>query len=334
MSQPHPYLSLHLPPNTPFELKPSLGNGWGAFATRPIPLGALILREAPLFVIPKHHTEITETDTQAAVQQLPLHEKQQFLHLRYNGGHPFTRLTHACAENSFALPNANGPTYYGVFVLLSRLNHSCVPNSNIPDTDVESGKIACFATRDIAVGEEITFCYNDDFACRTRQERHRALRFTCVCSACQASASEQQLSDLRRRLMRGLHYLTHGEDTVIEPGPVAVEPIIADVRLRKAAENFNTPLSARFVHTLLIMHLLEEEGLMDYFMVARMGPGIEQTASLFETESNARIARLAMAQETWLGKLGVAARLYDRKDANDAMVTAGLRMLHGLPEMR
>lgn len=152
------YLSLHLPPNTPFELKPSPGKGWGAFATRPIPLGALILREAPLFVIPKHHAEITETDILAAVQQLPLHQKQHFLRLRYNGGHRFTRLTHACAENSFALPNPSGPEHHGVYVLLSRLNHSCVPNSNIPDTDIEGGIIACFATRDIEVGEEITFC--------------------------------------------------------------------------------------------------------------------------------------------------------------------------------
>ncbi|KFZ24166.1 hypothetical protein V502_01329 [Pseudogymnoascus sp. VKM F-4520 (FW-2644)] len=308
--------------------------GWGAFATRPIPLGALILREAPLFVIPKHHAEITETDILAAVQQLPLHEKQQFLRLRYNGGHPFTRLTHACAENSFALPNPSGPEHHGLFVLLSRLNHSCVPNSNIPDTDVENGVIACFATRSIEVGEEITFCYNVDFACRTRRERHSALRFACVCHACQAIASVQQLSDLRRRLMRGLHYLTHGEDSIIGPGAGAAVPIIINASLRVAAEDFNTPLSARFVYTLLIMHLLEEEGLMDHFMVARMGPGIEHTASLFETESNARIARLAMAQETWLGKLGVAARLYGRMDANDAMVAVGLLMLHGLPEMR
>ncbi|OBT77464.1 hypothetical protein VF21_05231 [Pseudogymnoascus sp. 05NY08] len=334
MSEPHPYLSLHLPPNTPFELKPSPGKGWGAFATRPIPLGGLILREMPLFVIPKHYSEITEIDVRAAVQQLPLHEKQRFHQLRYNGGQPFRRLTHACAENSFALPNPSGPSYYGVFVLLSRLNHSCVPNSNIPDSNVENMEIACFATRDIAVGEEITFCYNEDFACRTRQERHRALRFICVCSACQASASAQQLSDMRRRLIRGLHYLIHGEDAVGGPGMGAATPIITDAVVRNAAEDFSTSLSARFVYTFLIMHLLEEEGLMDHFLVERLGPGIEQTASMFATESNARIARLAIEQHTWLGKLSVASRMYGRGDANDAMVAEGLRALHRLPERR
>jgi hypothetical protein len=328
------YLSLHLPPNTPFELKPSPGKGWGAFATRPIPVGALILREAPLFVIPKHHSQITRIDILAEILNLTPHDNQEFKKLRDNGGQPFTHLTHALAENSFALPNPTGPSHHGLFVLLSRLNHSCVPNSKIPDSDVENGEISCFATRDIEVGEEITFCYEDDFACRTRQERHSALRFVCVCTVCQASAPTQQLSDMRRRLIRGLHYLTHGEDAVVEPGPVAVAPIITDVRLRRATEDFNTPLSARFVHTLLIIQLLEEEGLIDYFVVARMGPGIERTASLFETESNVRIARLALAEETWLGKLSVASRLYGRKDANDAMVAAGLRVLHGLSERR
>ncbi|KFY19513.1 hypothetical protein V491_04395 [Pseudogymnoascus sp. VKM F-3775] len=134
---------------------------------------------------------------------------------------------------------------------------------------------------------------------------------------------------MRRRLMRGLHYLTHGEDVI----PDAM-PIITDAVARRAAEDFNTPLSARFIYTLLIMKLLEEEGLMEHFLVARMAPGIERTADMFATESNSRVARLAMAQETWLGKLRVASRLYGKGDGNDAMVAAGLRVLHGLPGMR
>lgn len=71
---------------------------------------------------------------------------------------------------------------------------------------------------------------------------------------------------------------------------------------------------------------------MDHFIVARMGPGIERTDSLFETEANASIARLAIAQEKWLRKLNVASRLYRRGDANDVMVAARLRVLHGVRE--
>ncbi|KAJ5965108.1 uncharacterized protein N7479_004984 [Penicillium vulpinum] len=36
MSANHPYRSLQLPPDAPFELKPSPGKGWGAFATKRI----------------------------------------------------------------------------------------------------------------------------------------------------------------------------------------------------------------------------------------------------------------------------------------------------------
>ncbi|OBT62474.1 hypothetical protein VE03_07987 [Pseudogymnoascus sp. 23342-1-I1] len=338
MSQPHSYLSLQLPPNTPFELKPSPGKGWGAFATRPIPTNTLILHEPPLFTISKPHASITETDILSALEQLPQHSIEQFVLLRNNGGPRFTHLTHACAENSFSLPphpsSGGGSAHrHGFFVLLSRLNHACVPNSHIPDTDVERGIISCFATRDIIVGEEITFCYNEDFACRTRGERHRALCFVCACETCEAGAEARELSDMRRRFMRGLHYLTHGEDAVGGLGMEGTGPVIIDAGVRAAAEDFKTPISSRFVYTILIMYLLEREGLMDGFMEARMGPSVEHTAALFATGSNARVARLVVEQETWLGKLRVAARLYGRVDANDAFVAAGLRMIHEAPEM-
>jgi hypothetical protein len=57
------------------EMKPSPGKGWGAFATRRIERGAMILREKPLFVIRKPHEEITEEDVWAAFQQLIPSEK-------------------------------------------------------------------------------------------------------------------------------------------------------------------------------------------------------------------------------------------------------------------
>ena len=77
------YRSLHVPSDAPFELKPSSGKGWSAFATRRIERGAMILREKPLFVIRKPHEEITEEDVWAAFQQLIPSEKQQFLGLSH-----------------------------------------------------------------------------------------------------------------------------------------------------------------------------------------------------------------------------------------------------------
>jgi hypothetical protein len=48
---------------------------------------------------------------------------------------------------------------------------------------------------------------------------------------------------------------------------------------------------------------------------------------MFGTERNARLAKRAMAQETWLGKLSVAFQLYGRADATDAVLAEFLRAM-------
>jgi hypothetical protein len=166
-----------------------------------------------------------------------------------------------------------------------------------------------------------------DFECRTRHDR-QALRFVCDCKACLTGTPFQQLSDMRRTLIRGLQYLTLGVDLNGQRQGSA-SPIIVDSKLKKAAEDFSIPLSARLIYNLLVVYLLEEEGLLDDFMVERFNPGILQTTALFKTESNARIARLAITQETWLEKFCMAFRLYGRGDVADHAIAVGLRMLYG-----
>ncbi|WEW59470.1 hypothetical protein PRK78_004944 [Emydomyces testavorans] len=324
MSLNHPYRTLQVPSDAAFELKPSPGKGWGVFARRRIERGATILREKPLFVIQKPHQAIMGVDVRAAVQQLAPSEKQQFLNLRDNGSRPFTRLTNALAENSFAV--SVDPPAHGLFLLHSRFNHSCIPNCKIPTTSGAKEMIESFAIRDIAAGEEITICYNTDFECRVRYERHQVLRFVCDCKACLIDSPFQKLSDMRRTLIRGLQYLTRGVD-VNGQRQGSVSSIIIDSKLKKAAENFSIPLSSRLIYDLLVMVLLEEEGLLDDFMVKRFNPGIVQTSAWFMTESNARIARLAMTQKTWLEKFCMASRLYGREDVADPTIAEGFRML-------
>ncbi|KAL3426072.1 set domain-containing protein 5 [Phlyctema vagabunda] len=332
MSQNHPYRRLRVPSDAPFELKPSPGKGWGAFATRRIGKGAMILKEKPLFLFLEPHDITMEGDIWRSIQQLAPSEKAQFLCLRDNASKPFTRMTEACAENCFSLPNStrskvNGPPIYGLFLLQSRFNHSCIPNSKVPTSDADI--ITSFATRDIVAGEEITFCYNTDFECRTRADRHRLLCFVCDCKACLTGTLFQQISDMRRRLIRGLQYLTLGVDLNGERQGSA-SPIIVDPQLKRAAEGFMIPLSARLIYNILVVYLLEEEGLLDHFMIERFNPGILTLAARFETESNARIARLVTVQKTSLDKLNMAFRLYGRADAADHTTTMSLRMLNGL----
>ncbi|KAF2460037.1 hypothetical protein BDY21DRAFT_316868 [Lineolata rhizophorae] len=333
MSQNHPYRSFEVPSNAPFELKPSPGKGWGAFSTTKIDRGAVILKEKPLFVIRKPHEQITEEDVWTAFQHLAPSAKQHFLNLRDNACGPFTHMTKAFAENSFEVSNrtwlgASISPVHGLFLLHSRFNHSCIPNSKIPTNSDEI--VTSFATRDIMAGEEITFCYNDDFECRNRHERHQALRFACNCKACLIGTPFQQLSDIRRTLIRGLNYLTHGVDVNGQRQEGPTSPIIVDRELKKAAENFCIPLSSRLIYELLVAYLLEEEGLLDDLRLERLNPTLWQITGSFHTESNASIARLAMKQKSWLEKFCMAFGLYGRADVADHVVSKGLRMLRGL----
>lgn len=282
-------------------------------------------------MIRKPHEQITEEDVRTAFQHLAPRAKEHFLHLRDNACVPFKYMNEAFAENSFAMdsigPQAKISPVHGLFLLQSRFNHSCIPNSKVPTTKDEI--VTSFATRDIMPGEEITFCYNTDFGCRNRYERHQALRFICDCKACLPGTPFQQLSDMRRIFIRGLQYLTLGVDLNGQKQDSTL-PIIVDPKLKKAAEDLRIPLSSRLIYDLLALCLLEEEGLLDDFMVERLKPGLLQTVSMFQTESNARIARLAMTQKTWLEKFCMAFRLYEQTDVADYAFAEVLRMLRGL----
>ena len=319
------YHSLQNLIDAPFEIRPSPGKGWGAFARKPIGRGSIILAEKPLFIIWKPHELIAEVDVQAAFQKLAPNQKQQFLCLRDHASRPFTSMEEAFSEKSFALPVpfGNGISVHGLFLLLSRFNHSCIPNTKIPLP--KKGTVTSFATRDIVAGEEITFCYETNFEGKTRHERHQALRFVCDCRACRINTPFQQLSDMRRTLIRGLQYLKCGRDI----HGCALPPIIFDPKVRQAAERFEFPLSARLIHDLFIMALLEEEELLDDFMVEGLRPAMMRVTTAFEIPSNASIARLAMTQGTWLGKFCTALGLDGRADVADRSVSEKLRKVTG-----
>ncbi|KAL2194263.1 hypothetical protein P885DRAFT_71576 [Corynascus similis CBS 632.67] len=331
MPSSHPYSCLRLPTDAPFELRPSAGKGWGVFATRRIARGALILKENPLFIIRKHPAHITEQDVWQAFQQLPSKEKEQFLLLRDNSVKPFASMNAACAENSFSLATpekskkSKAPAH-GLFLLHSRFNHSCLPNAKIPTVEGES--IKSFAVRDILPGEEITICYEPDFQCRPRLERHQILRFTCDCEACQPGTLFQQLSDSRRRLIRGLEYLTQGKDLDSERRDSS-PPLIIDPALKHAAETFEIPVSSRLIYRLLSVVLLDDEGLLDDFMLQRLWPGISTLAGAFGSKENAMIAQLALEQDTWVKKLEVAFKLFGRRDPIDVAFAEILRLKRG-----
>ncbi|KAF1928587.1 uncharacterized protein M421DRAFT_391420 [Didymella exigua CBS 183.55] len=147
----------HIPMHqAPFKLAAPLGRGYDAFATRKIASGSIILRESALFTIRKPHPFINDSDIWAALRTLSSSSQQQFYCLCDNGGAEFRSFTEAFSENCFTVPSAmtrEATDGIGCYILLSRINHSCVSNAKIPDTAIEGTSIACFTTRDIAEGE-------------------------------------------------------------------------------------------------------------------------------------------------------------------------------------
>ncbi|KAI1468560.1 SET domain-containing protein [Daldinia caldariorum] len=301
MPQDHPYCRLQLPRDAPFELRPSSpGKGWGGFATRLIKRGDQILTEKPLFVIPKSSEYIIDNDIWATIARLTPVGKYQFSLLRDNANEPFKRINEAFAENSFSLSVCSG---HGLFLLHSRFNHSCIPNAKVPDP---TGEVIAFVGQDASVMKP---CVSPAIA-------------KPVCSALPFNDSATR----DEKFMRGLQYLTLGVD-IDGKRQNSSSPIIADPKLKQAAEDLSVPLSNRLIYLLLTLYLFDEEGLLDHLQRERLEPSIVTITSLFQTETNAKIVKIAMAQKTWLGKVLVAFRLYGRYDAADESLPELLRML-------
>ena len=95
---------------------------------------------------------------------------------------------HDCQfEAASVFPSARGAA---VFPLASGLNHSCAPNCEV--AFVEDNAVFVVATRDVALGEELTISYVD--ASGADDERREELRetygFECACARCERGGKE------------------------------------------------------------------------------------------------------------------------------------------------
>lgn len=294
--------------------------------------GDPIFKERPLFVIRKPAQFITEFDVLSEFQKLPRQEKQQFLYLRDNGATAYTSMATAYKWNSFGLsvsPQLSvSPEAHGLFIVLSRFNHSCIPNCTAPQDTSEKDQQQICAIRAIMPGEELTFCYHSTFQYWSTKDRAQIMDFKCDCKACLIGTPFQQASDMRRALLRGLHYLTHGKD-IDGPDILSAGSVLSDPGMKKAAEELRIPLSTRFIATVLKGFLLEEEGLLDPVVLQTLWIVTLRAGASFKTRRNAQIAAIAVAQKSWLGMVCTAFRLYGKKDEADEEVAAELQSVRG-----
>ncbi|KAK0485898.1 hypothetical protein IW261DRAFT_1452639 [Armillaria novae-zelandiae] len=210
-------------PDTPAHcISESPGKGLGIFATRKVTAGALILAERALMIAPagvrgspgifeKYSAEQArqtvlfewEKQLEVAYKRMPEEHQKAFIAL-YNshtqdGSGPIMGVMRT---NAYGLGSrledkwlgAVGAAYTGVFNELSRLNHSCRPNT-YRTFDMVSFAMEIRALRDIEEGEELTTSYSDLLVpTATRQEQLEPYGVRCDCESC----SNPRVSDDRR----------------------------------------------------------------------------------------------------------------------------------------
>lgn len=155
------------------------------FAMANIPVGAVIIEEPCLAAIPavERKGEIIWDPGNAiqAFENLQPTKKKAFEELHGDGPWPRGSIIKKWLLNNFQWPQW---AFSGIFLEISRINHSCRPNSFI-SYDGALGRI--MAIRDIAKDEEIFISYVDRNPPLSRQERQEKLELygiKCHCQAC------------------------------------------------------------------------------------------------------------------------------------------------------
>ncbi|KAJ6593498.1 hypothetical protein B0H19DRAFT_22530 [Mycena capillaripes] len=206
-------------PETPaFRVADVPGKGIGLFSKRALTAGDLILSERPLLISPlgwkmlfppsftreqifQASLNESEKARKVCVDRMRPEDRVAFMELSNchteDGSGPITGIVRTNGLGISGLrPGVKGKLgrYSAVPKYISRLNHSCSPNTQ-PLFDKASLSYRLWAVRDIAAGEELTFQYID-VACdaATRNEALKPYAFVCTCPSC----TDAPTSDARR----------------------------------------------------------------------------------------------------------------------------------------
>lgn len=187
---------------TPYEVKPSPGQGLGMFATRDIAVGELIVAENPLVVA-------SPFNCLSVVESLPAAQKSTFYAL--TDFHTPNSPTPSGIMRTHALPLGPDSIRGGIFPDICRVNHSCLPNVHHL-WNSKRGQETIHAILPISVGEEILTAYIPSSS--PRSDLQSALKakfgFVCECQACRGVLNPA--SDVRRAKIAEL------DDTIASVG--------------------------------------------------------------------------------------------------------------------
>lgn len=209
-----------------------------------------------------HHT--TDEEIRRAFETLTEDQQRQFLAL-HEGHRPFnTKLARIYNANVFGIPN--DASY--LFLNISRINHSCIPNANTGDI---SDTMRVVAIRPISMGEEIFISYHTMMNAMTQTQRlnylHWSYGFQCRCIACSLDGEKAWLSDGRRRIYNVLSAAVQG----YQPSDFgrynypSHEEVISEQRYVTWQSKLSIPLSPRqkLAYHVLLAGLMQAEDLVD-----------------------------------------------------------------------
>jgi tetratricopeptide (TPR) repeat protein len=225
----------------PTERKESKGHGFGLFATKDIPAGAVILCEKALAIVWSHEADgwtaltVDARDRQTRVQPVGL-TKNLVAKLTANpsliakatslfGDHAGLGTQVLIKDGAPVIDtfqihdivsrNAFGPgeifaskqqqdgrkASTGLWVRSAYINHSCIPNAAKDSV----GDLMVFrAVRDIAAGEEITHCYSEAIDLKDRAANLKTTwGFECDCKLCKAEKKDGAALRTKRMELMG-----------------------------------------------------------------------------------------------------------------------------------
>ncbi|KAK8241484.1 hypothetical protein HDK77DRAFT_256338 [Phyllosticta capitalensis] len=220
------------------------GKGLGMRATCHIPSGTRLLAETPVLTVYKRDWAYDTTQRTAVISTyltLPqpyvelfdalTHTDASFaqwhtlIEQEYSDAQPFgpsdppravpfdgqlsriaqARVMATLSTNAFGVDGSRDGIAAAICPEASRINHSCTPNMQFAwNNNALGGAITMHATRDIALGEEITAGYIDLYKPSTDRQELLSTNygFDCGCVVCGAGEAAVRVSDCRREMIR------------------------------------------------------------------------------------------------------------------------------------
>lgn len=192
LSPPAPSAPSSIPKPPPFRypetlgtliaIRDSSGRGKGVFALVDIAPGTVLLCEYPLLILIDKGTRSDPLDEEVAT--ISPSARKLFFALHHYSSNPRESISRSIVySNGYAVVS---DMHTGVFETASRINHSCVPNSNyswVPQGDGESGRLMFWNMVKLSAGDEVTVSYG-----HPRAWLKKIYGFDCDCGGCEESA--------------------------------------------------------------------------------------------------------------------------------------------------